>query len=886
MTAAHSGPRALTVFVVPTGSTDEIVGVLVDYSAAGLLDGFVWVAAADVSGPATPATLVRDGVSEPVVLQQLLTGERYERIRVAVLVPAEAPIAERVPLAAEQAVEQVARSSSVGARVTLLRLLLTSGGSLPSNAAGAVVIEGWHNLLVAPEDSSGPGLGTVAWGQLDEPLDLAQRAAPVVAAVAGLWAGVNQTPFDSLEVLPGQTVRAVRGFYRSMETTDVERQLRTRLFDPSGRMPLPRGGQIPVVYVEDVPGAAQMMARALWTKHRDVLRGPRLGATETAPQSISIWAALTMFLRFMAGALRNAPSAWLSAVKGSVTSVLASTVQGTVFGGKESAFSVVTESSTSDWQGLGRNAEKLSAAIGADPGAGHLTQQDLSPLWTDFLNGALTLADGGRRANGLEPIQVGSGIGVVADAVDVVPSSTDSFTAIPTSLAAVIGVTAVEPVDVLAVGDLGERLQRAYSDPAAGVEARGAATELERWQQRASKSYAWQVASVLTDFLGRARNEVGQLGEQLRVASAELGIDERLRARQKAVGIILATLTWATLGVLIFFAVLGATGVFGWRYALTTGGVLLGLYILVSLGLFLFTQRDLFTVLNLRKSQEEQLNMLQANLRNALQDVSRLSTAYGQLQSWCRAVGPVLRAPFGPAPAGGTVAAQIVDGLPRCALVGVAAPGAEHAANAAHDLQRHLYGLGWLTQPWQNMVQSAAEQLREDPEMLYRMPGIGTGSGLDAWSSAVSSGQVQPTGAEALWARIEQMFAGNDAVGRALTESVLVPTLGRDVAAAQFGAGFLDHQRAQAVPFDTATFTDSAITGGRSAVAIDAPLIARAGLGYRAVVVQASDGVPPYDFTLFSAAPTELTGGFEAGPPAWDNSDDGPGAPPAGDLVF
>ena len=37
-----------------------------------------------------------------------------------------------------------------------------------------------------------------------------------------------------------------------------------------------------------------------------------------------------------------------------------------------------------------------------------------------------------------------------------------------------------------------------------------------------------------------------------------------------------------------------------WPFALTTGGVLLGLYVLVSLALFLFAQRDLFAEMNLR----------------------------------------------------------------------------------------------------------------------------------------------------------------------------------------------------------------------------------------------------------------------------------------------
>ena len=97
-----STSQALTVLVAPHARTEEIFAVLADYSAVGLLAAFTWVDAADIGGASTPASVLRDGRAEPAVLQQLLTAKRYQRIRVVVLVPAEAPSTERVPLVAEQ----------------------------------------------------------------------------------------------------------------------------------------------------------------------------------------------------------------------------------------------------------------------------------------------------------------------------------------------------------------------------------------------------------------------------------------------------------------------------------------------------------------------------------------------------------------------------------------------------------------------------------------------------------------------------------------------------------------------------------------------------------------------------------------------------------------
>ena len=847
-----STSQALTVVVAPHARTEEIFAVLADYSAVGLLAAFTWVDAADIGGASTPASVLRDGRAEPAVLQQLLTAKRYQRIRVVVLVPAEAPSTERVPLVAEQTVEQIVRSSSMGARISLLRVLLTRGEDAAAEPDSTMVLEGWHNLLVAPEDSAAPGLGAVPSGPITDPLDFAQHTAPVIAGVAGLWAGLEQTPFDTLEILPGQTVRAVRAFYRRLDSSEVEERLRAQLFDPAGRLPLPRGGEVPVVYVEDVAAATQTMARGLWTKHRDLLRGPRLSVSDSGAQAISIWAALKMFLKFMGAALRQAPGAWWSAVTGSVSSVLASTVQGTVFGGRDSAFAVVTNTDVANWQHLGRSADTLNTALGGAPPQ-HLAQRDLSALWMDFVAGALTLADGGRRAAGLDPVPVGSGVGVLAVASDVVPSAAESFSSIPTSLSAVIGVSSVEPADVLGVADLRERLQRAYSDPAAGVEARTAGTELEGWQRFVSKSYAWQVGSILADFLHRARGEVARLVGEIQQATNRVSADARLQARQRAIGVILKTFFWALVLILVVLAGIAAAGWVRWPFALWTGGVMLGLYILASLALFLFSQRDLFAETHLRQSQLGELETMQANLRTALQDVSRLSTAYGQLLSWCRVLGAVLRAPFGPAPAARPSPGQLFDGLPRSTQLGVADPDALQAGDAAHAIQRRLYALGWLTQPWRDMINEVAARLREEPEMLFRMPGIGTQSGLDQWSSAVASGQVQPTGADALWGRVEQMFAeGDGEVADALTGTVLIPGEDRHVPARQFGAGITEQGDGRAAPFDASLFTHAAMTAGRSSVTVDETTVARAGLGYRAAVVQASDGLPPYDFALFA----------------------------------
>jgi len=167
----------LTVLLAPHTEAEEILAVLSDYSAVGLLSGFVWVDSADAGAASLPATVVRDGLANPVVLQQIVAAQRFERLRLAVLVPLEVSPVSRVPLAVELQVEQIMRFGAMGAPITLLRLLYTHGAAAAVTADPSAVLEGWHNLLIAPEDSAGPGLASVTLDRLTDPLDVARHVA-------------------------------------------------------------------------------------------------------------------------------------------------------------------------------------------------------------------------------------------------------------------------------------------------------------------------------------------------------------------------------------------------------------------------------------------------------------------------------------------------------------------------------------------------------------------------------------------------------------------------------------------------------------------------------------------------------------------------------------
>ena len=215
---------------------------------------------------------------------------------------------------------------------------------------------------------------------------------------------------------------------------------------------------------------------------------------------------------------------------------------------------------------------------------------------------------------------------------------------------------------------------------------------------------------------------------------------------------------------------------------------------------------------------------------------------------------------------------MLIQGLPRSTQVAVAEPGPTTGTPHCSDSTAAVPA--GLADPAVGAAGGSGGRGRaEEPANVLAMPGAGSGSALDQWSGELAAGQVTPSGADVLWRRVQQMFDDPAiGVGDSLIDTLMLPD-GRQVPAAQFGDGMTEHRTGAAAPFDASLFTHAAQTTSSSAVAIDEGMVARRGLGYRAVVIQASEGLPAYDFAVF--APPQPTAPIDNEVP-----------PGSGDLVF
>lgn len=863
----------LTVFLAPRGIAEGVRDVLKDLSAARLIEPFIWIDGGLATENPVPAVRVEGGVEYDTTLQDVVSSQRLDVLRVCVLVPV---LAGEDPLSTdvERRIAELATSTSGGARVVRIRLLLARPGVAPAPEA-VLALDGWHNVLVAPEDARGPGMGHVALGPATGSADLGRFAAPVVAGVTGLWTDVDHAPLDDRQVLPGHLVRIARSFYRRLDTTVAEESLRSRILAQDGGFPLPRENGASVTYVNDVSLATRSMADALWRKHADVLRGPRLAYEVVDSRQIGFWEALRMFFSFLWAALRNAPAAWYARVVNSVSTGVASAVHTTVFGSAPSAYEVVANGRTSQgerasWSEIGYASEQLGGTLDSpEEKQHHSARVDLSGLWQDYSRAALTLADAGSRSPDLPPVQVGAGRGILRRASDAVPGSVDGFDRIPGIVAATVGVHSVDATDTLGIRELRDKLGALDQDPNVGLEARRTRAALEEWQRRGSSSFGVLVGQRIAGQFHATFNEVQDLLARLRAAD-EAPVDEGRRHTRLA--------RWAQITFVVLLLVVAAAAVsiaqewlVWWQGSLVILGAVV-LWILVLVLQFMRSQQELFQQLNQRKKGVADLEVDQANLRSGLRDLDRLAGAYSQYLVWSRALGAFLAEPLGPEDARTLYDGRIEWGLPKHTAIGYASPHPEELATTAEYLRQDLFGLGWLTSSWERLLGDAGRSLgiegrdiAANPTMLWSEAGSGSGSPLERWSTMLFDGNLTSTGAAVMWEKSRANLLGpKSELVRSLVNTVEVADDGttRATRIDDFMAGVGESRPGGRTDhFDRGLLTDAATTEGRTAVMDDVRNSSHSGIGSVNVVTQFSDGLSVDDLQLTPLAGVETSGG-------------------------
>ena len=286
---ASTTGESLVLLAAPDGVLAGVRDALRDLSALGLIEEFLWVRLAPVDDQLSiSADKIIGGAAEPVTVQQVLSENQYHRVRVCCLSavlppsspestsqsfseptsrsfpeptsrsfpeptsppfpePTSPPFPEPVegrarstfdPVEAERELVDLVRRSSGTGEIERLRCVITRPGGVAD--AEDLGRDGWHNVIISPEDARGPGLGHQVLGPTDDPALIGGPAATAVAGLTGLWRGLPEAPLDDVAVPPGQSVRVGRAFFRSLDASAVEDSIRDGVTSVSGGLPAVR----------------------------------------------------------------------------------------------------------------------------------------------------------------------------------------------------------------------------------------------------------------------------------------------------------------------------------------------------------------------------------------------------------------------------------------------------------------------------------------------------------------------------------------------------------------------------------------------------------------------------------------------------------------------
>ncbi|MGW5152493.1 hypothetical protein [Rhodococcus koreensis] len=871
--------RGTTVFLAPAGSAAGVRDVLTDMSAAGLVSEFYWLDDLGGNADAGRSRLVRvsDGVAYDSEFGDLLAGPAPpERIMLCVLIPSlpgdTAVSADRERIVSEHLDGHRPEMS----KFTRVRVIIARrAAALPAGTAPAFA--GWHNLVISPEDSYGPGLGRKSV-HTDDPGEISRHATPVIAAVTGLWAAIGHFPLDDLDPLPGEALRVVRSFYRQLDGHRIEERLRERLFETGGAMPLPFDPIKSVVRVPNVELATHRMADELWIKRHNLLRSSRIQPPcEKEPKSIRGLELTRMFLAFLIAALKRAPGAWVRNFIDETAAGTARLVQQAILGHARSEYEVVVGGKTPDgrsvdWTAYRLAAHQIAAAISRWGGSSVVTRfpeqvanVNLAPVWRDYASAALTLLDAEDRTHGadlLGPIQVGADRGVVPRASEVVADPMAQFTVAPDAVAEKVETASLSPYDVFGIVELARRLNALMDDRELGEDAKRTDQAFTQWAGVVKRTYAFAFGERLTIELLRAREEVRSLLDKLNAlakpsdGAASVSRRERwvTRLALLALALLVLALPLAAIGMwrrgvsLIWIGVAGATAV-----------VLTAVLLLIA---FALAEREVFRLINRRREQVGLIDADVANLQAALRDVQVLSQAYGQYQSWSSVLGVFLADPLGRGLAATQRHPRIRWGLPRSTALGIAVPDEVRTERVAEDLRGGVLHVGWLSTPWERTWQSAGERLgplgndiRRQPELILSKEGAGSESALDVWSRCIRPDDFETPGASALWEEAVQRMTASDRTQLVDAVEYVREDAGHRISVGDFRAGVGDRELARTGHIDTSLFAEGALVGHRNRVGAHRVDIADHRLGWIAVTTQFSDGVSFDDLNLTVAAP-------------------------------
>jgi hypothetical protein len=876
---------ALNIIAAPTSATGDILDALQDLSAINMVRPFIWLSGLDQSGLDATASLVCAGERFTAPLSQLLSGadglgeqrwshaqpDSFDHLRLGVLVPAYAGIDQ---IGRKEAVDL---SAAIQANHRLrqlpmerLRVYLADPAANPIKNADP--FEGWHNLLLDPQDSSGPGAGPVAWAGGAEGRYFGRRAVPGICGLFALWHCNDKGPLDGKGPPSTKGVRLVRSFYRSVNASHVADQIRSQVLNLRAGLPtstLP--GELTQV-ASDVNRLMLLGADSFLTANNDQLG---LKQPESPPEvkkpAVGAIQILKMFFSFLWSSIRGTVKSWPKRMADKIAGKGARGASRLVFGLNDPPVVVVVAGQRADgkpagWREVGNCIVKVAQQLGLDtPGPDDTS--DLGDVWKAYGRKATALADGSASgANTTVPMANAKRL-IAATPAQIMPDPLDNPFEIDPLLAGELELARLEPGDVAEAQDFMRRLRELAGHPGLGARAGFELDRLEDWTSSIRDTFAHRVGQSIAGNLLEAQRRFSHSLDQihaLQARDAALDNAQVTAAQEKTRGrvVLLSRFFVGAAAAAILLGIFGAVG--GLISAVIATASLIAWFVAL-IGALVSGQRDVFTALLRTRGLEPALEVHRRNLAQAYKDHERLKLAYGQYLTWTAVYGEFLNRPFGRGNVAPPKAPPAPVGLPQAVQSAVATVMPDVAASVTAALRQRVFVPGWLGWAWREVLESAVQTLgpedalalADQPERLFADP-LGANSPLVRWRALILEHGVGTWAADALWAKAEKHLEPGQPLRDDLIAAVIVAGQSQPQAAGSFVNG-LHPPNTPADSADTSLLTDEAILQGQAAFAPDCSAydVSTRDLGFTATLTQTTSVIPAHRIKLFAETPSE-----------------------------
>lgn len=748
------------VFLAAPGPvTHSVKDVLRDWVVLGLVQPFLWIDAAEVRGGSAlsevVATDVRGALAPRVRLQDYLADQQdIPNLRLVCV----GAVGDRTSLVDEAVARTVLTPLQAILPVVAMQCLLTVQGA--GGWDDSVAMPGWQTLVIAPEDRWNPNprqppTEFVAGG---DPSERTAHGAATLAAVSGLWTGIDAGPFDTST---NHDLVAVRSYLRKLDASLVTAAVRESLMDVSDGLPRPATGTGRAEVVTDPANTSRSMLEDL------TLRFPRLFAldlNQVPPKStikIGAWESILLFLKFLGDVIRSAPAAFVNRVVARGAAAVARVVQQTVFG-NESEYEVLVlgvnaKGMPAGTEELGRMSDELARSLHRQTGGAEPALPDVSQFWNAVVGLSMTLADGGERISGLGPARVGLNPGVIADPRMIAPPPSAAV-ALPSSVSNRVGTDSVSPYDVRQQEAIARTMAAAAVDD---VEATRAGERFAQMRAWTASTFTGQLGARISADIDRRHADLAALIQQLR--SADTGADDVADPMRKTRSILLRLL----LGILVIIGVVWVLK----HYKVVGGLVLVAIsaaLLLAWIGSQLMAAfrhySRVHALLRQRSAAQSALEVAASNVPKLAEGLTVSTALYGQYLLWAPILGRFLSEPFGP-PVSTPEPVRLQGSLPRSVGFGFVRPVRAQVDDVAHQIGSQVFQPGWLTPLWESLLADAprrigpaAVTLRGAAQTLYGESARTRGTLLSQWSAILAAEGIEAETGLPLWERARDLL--------------------------------------------------------------------------------------------------------------------------------